>query len=133
MKPRNKALRRRCFKRDNFTCRKCKVIDKTECSLEAHHRMPLYLGGKDELENLITLCSDCHKFAPNNKKEFEEYIQEETEGTLTTLIQAWTKLKKDKPELFMKMEQESQGSHQAIVDEQVFQKAQEKLAKMRSK
>jgi len=56
--------------------------------LEAHHIIPLCFDGKDELENLITLCNDCHHFAPNKKDEFKEYMKEECNGTLTTLIKA---------------------------------------------
>lgn len=95
MKQRNQALRRKIFERDNFTCQKCKIQDKTTKILEAHHIIPLYNEGIDELENLITLCFDCHHFAPNNKQEFEEYIKEETDGTLTTLIKAFNKVREE--------------------------------------
>ena len=30
---------------------------------EVHHRVPLYLGGNSQLDNLIVLCKDCHKEA----------------------------------------------------------------------
>jgi 5-methylcytosine-specific restriction endonuclease McrA len=100
MNYRNKTLRRKCFERDNFTCRKCKFLDKTGYSLEAHHIIPLCAGGEDVLGNLITLCFDCHKFAPNKKEEFEEYLREEMDGTSTTLLRAWNKLRKENPQLF---------------------------------
>jgi len=100
MEERNQTLRKKVFERDNFTCQKCKIQDKTTRTLEAHHITPLYLGGKDEIENLITLCFDCHKFAPDKKEKFEEYMKEEMEGTLTNLIRAWNKVREEHPELF---------------------------------
>lgn len=47
------------FKRDNFTCQYCgrkapKVI------LEIDHKTPKSKGGKNELGNYITACSDCN-------------------------------------------------------------------------
>lgn len=58
------------------------------------------MDGKDEIDNVITLCFDCHKFAPNTRKEFDEYMGEEMDGILTTLIKAWNKVRKEHPELF---------------------------------
>jgi len=92
MKERNQTLRKKVFERDNFTCQKCKTEDKTTKTLEAHHITPLVMEGDDDLDNLITLCNDCHHFAPNKKQEFEEYLKEEMDGTLTTLIKAGNKV-----------------------------------------
>lgn len=97
---RKSAFRKKCFERDNFTCKKCKLEDKTGRKLEAHHIIPLVFDGKDELENLITLCFDCHHFAPNKKEDFETYLTEETEGTLTTLVQAFNKVRQENPSFF---------------------------------
>jgi hypothetical protein len=98
-----KNLRKIVFERDNYTCQKCKTQDKTARILEAHHKIPLVYGGKDELYNLVTLCFDCHHFAPNNIKEFEEYMEDEMDGTSTTLIKAFGKVRKENPELFDKI------------------------------
>ncbi len=92
---RDQSLRKKVFERDDFTCKKCKIQDKTAKILEAHHINPLYAGGMDEIENLITLCFDCHHFAPDNKKEFDEYMQEEMEGTLIILMKAWNKVREE--------------------------------------
>jgi 5-methylcytosine-specific restriction endonuclease McrA len=99
MKTRDQTLRKKAFERDNFTCQKCKVQDKTARILEVHHINPLYIDGEDNLNNVITLCSDCHHFAPNNKKEFEEYMSEEMEGTLTILMKAWKKVNEEQDKL----------------------------------
>ena len=98
-KKRNPSLRKKCFARDNFICRKCKFEDKTAQKLEVHHIVPLFLGGKDELENLITLCFDCHHFAPDKKEDFENYLQEEMDGTATTFIKILNKIRAENPEL----------------------------------
>jgi len=100
MKKRNNTLRKKAFERDNFTCQKCKTQDKTARTLEAHHIILLVMEGKDELDNLITLCSDCHHYAPNKEHEFEEYMESELEGMSTTFMKAFDKVKKDHPELF---------------------------------
>jgi len=44
-------------------------------------------------ENLITLCRDCHYYAPNNKADFEEYVQEKMEGSSTMLLLAFKKFR----------------------------------------
>ena len=95
MKNRNQKLRKKAFERDNFTCQKCKIQDKTTRILEANHINPLVMEGNDNLDNLITLCNDCHHFAPNNKQEFEDYMKEEMDGTFTTLMKAWKKVREE--------------------------------------
>jgi len=101
---RNKSLIKKVFERDNFTCQKCKIQDKTARLLEAHHLIPITFRGKDEINNLITLCSDCHHFAPNTKKEFDEYLKEECDGTMTTLIKAFKKVRLEHKEILDKLD-----------------------------
>lgn len=88
MKQRNQTIRKKVFKRDNFTCQKCKIEDESAKILELHHITSLALKGRDEIANMITLCSDCH------------YVKEECDGTMTTLIKAWNKVRKGHLELF---------------------------------
>ncbi|MBP7708444.1 HNH endonuclease [Candidatus Pacearchaeota archaeon] len=102
---RDQTLRKKVFERDKFTCKKCGLVDKQMKELEVHHIVPLCFDGKDELENLIALCSDCHHYAPNSREEFEVYLREEMDGTMTTLIAAWNKVRKEKPELFNKVQE----------------------------
>lgn len=62
------------MRRDPETARKAKERDGMECvkcghsgspsSLHAHHIVPLSFGGSDATENLATLCSHCHRYAP---------------------------------------------------------------------
>ena len=70
------------FERDNFTCQKCNFRDDSKEEIEIHHIVPKFEGGIDEIENLITLCSICHKHAPDKEDEFKEYLQEKIDGNL---------------------------------------------------
>lgn len=100
MKQRSQLLRRKTFERDNFTCQKCKIEDRTIKILEAHHIILLVMGGKDEINNLITLCKNCHHYAPNDKNEFKEYMEDEMTGFATTLIRITKKVMKENSDLF---------------------------------
>lgn len=51
-------IRKAVYRRDHWTCQRCGASD---VELHAHHLIPLSEGGLDEMENLITLCKDCHK------------------------------------------------------------------------
>ncbi|KKK90226.1 hypothetical protein LCGC14_2725240 [marine sediment metagenome] len=54
-------LREYIFERDNFTCQKCGNQGDKNNDLNAHHIIPLYKGGPHKVENIITLCVDCHR------------------------------------------------------------------------
>jgi hypothetical protein len=59
-KPISKKMRFDVFKRDSFACMYCgqhppKVI------LEVDHITPVFEGGKNRLDNLITACFDCNR------------------------------------------------------------------------
>lgn len=88
------TLRKKAFERDNFECQKCKIQDKTGKILEAHHIILLCFEGENNLKNIITLCKNCHHFAPNKKQEFNKYLKEENSGTLSTLVKVWIKTSK---------------------------------------
>lgn len=49
------------FKRDSWKCRFCKV----KTNLHAHHIKYRSQGGDDSIDNLITLCENCHKAIHN--------------------------------------------------------------------
>lgn len=52
------------FSRDNYTCQVCKrhhdKETKKPLKLHAHHIRFRSLGGSDRVENLLTVCTDCH-------------------------------------------------------------------------
>jgi len=75
-------LKNQVFKRDCFTCQKCSFVDLSASDLEIHHITPKVLGGLDILDNLVTLCSICHNYAPDSKKLFLKYLNEKIDGTI---------------------------------------------------
>jgi len=75
-------LSNRTKKRDNWTCQKCgdQGGPHGNARLEAHHMKPKSRGGKDELNNLITVCNSCHEdehghAIPNDVNLNEDYIK----------------------------------------------------------
>lgn len=63
-------MRVKVLVRDGFKCAKCG----SKKTLEIHHIIPKYNGGRNELFNLVTLCSVCHFFAPDNPIELFRYL-----------------------------------------------------------
>lgn len=57
-------LRPLVLDRDNYTCRRCPKHNRpdspTNVVLTVHHIVPIAMGGKNLMSNLITLCKDCH-------------------------------------------------------------------------
>ena len=51
-------------RRDDYRCQRCA---KTANKLHAHHIIPQQLGGEDSLDNLITVCADCHRAIHSSK------------------------------------------------------------------
>ena len=56
------ALRKAVLARDNNTCQCCGLSGQeyTEV-LDVHHKVEVYLGGSDDIDNLITVCTVDHK------------------------------------------------------------------------
>lgn len=67
--------------RDNFTCQKCSFKGTSQW-LEVHHRKMKVNGGENNTENLITLCSICHRYAPDDEEEFTIYLNEKIDGSI---------------------------------------------------
>jgi len=57
-------LRLATLLRDDFRCQQCRVKN---TRLEAHHIKLTSEGGKDTINNLITLCSECHSKVHSGK------------------------------------------------------------------
>lgn len=51
------SQRHSALQRDDFSCQSCGISD---CRLHVHHKVPRSAGGTDHLDNLVTLCPDCH-------------------------------------------------------------------------
>lgn len=60
--PLDPALRQATLARDKFYCQCCgmHLIGARLGLIAVHHVLPVHTGGKDVLENLITLCLNCH-------------------------------------------------------------------------
>jgi len=56
------ALAKAVKERDRNTCQCCKEggMEYVDCN-DVHHIQPVFLGGKDELKNLILVCVKCHR------------------------------------------------------------------------
>jgi len=74
-------LKRKVLERDKSTCQKCGFSGKIR-ELEIHHLKPRVSNGKDEVENLITLCSICHYYAPDSEENFKIYLSEKIDGSI---------------------------------------------------
>jgi hypothetical protein len=57
-------LRIACLMRDGYTCQHC---SERGVRLEAHHIVERSHGGKDTLDNLLTLCDQCHHLLHQGK------------------------------------------------------------------
>lgn len=67
--------------RDENTCQKCGRT-RQKSQMHAHHIHPKWAGGKDESDNLVTLCPQCHRFAP--EATTRELAEERIEAYLST-------------------------------------------------
>ena len=63
-------IRKAVILRDSCKCKEC---GKSNCVLEVHHIKAKRYGGKNNIGNLITLCSKCHQKTEGKEKEYEEY------------------------------------------------------------
>jgi hypothetical protein len=70
---RRSSLSRQALKRDLGICQCCGRDESQSGKMEVHHIHPHYIGGEESLNNLITLCSICHRDAPNNPDNFLAY------------------------------------------------------------
>jgi rubredoxin len=48
------------FKRDQWECQGCGLVSESGDGLHAHHVKPISKGGGHSLDNLLTLCGECH-------------------------------------------------------------------------
>jgi len=57
------SRRKKVYKRDNHTCQNCGRTGSIDgdIDLHAHHIVPKSKDGRHKLDNLVTLCSECHK------------------------------------------------------------------------
>ena len=58
--------------RDNYTCQICGAKD---TRLEVHHIQFRSQGGSDSMDNLVTLCKDCHGKVHSGELTFDKKVQ----------------------------------------------------------
>jgi len=51
-----RRLMKKVLERDGWRCQKCGSLE----NLRVHHKIKRSQQGNDALENLVTLCADCH-------------------------------------------------------------------------
>jgi len=51
----------RVFKRDKYLCQMCKRKGYIRAAEEVDHIIPLFKGGTDDMNNLQSLCKECHQ------------------------------------------------------------------------
>ena len=75
------ALRKAVLARDNNTCACCGLSGQEYVEVfDIHHIIEVYLGGSDAIDNLIVLCTCCHKLVHLYARG-ELYIRPESEMT----------------------------------------------------
>jgi predicted restriction endonuclease len=76
-----KSWRTEVYKRDNYTCKKCKQVSG---QLEAHHIQNFsdFTELRCNVDNGITFCKECHRLfhkkytkLNNNREQLNEYLQ----------------------------------------------------------
>lgn len=87
-----KAIREEIFRRDNYTCQKCR---QKNLPLDVHHIIPFQYSKCDECFNLITLCDSCHGK--------EEFLFEKENEELYLLLNQWKAIKQEFPEYKMEL------------------------------
>lgn len=78
-------IRKAVILRDNCRCKMCRVGGTV---LEVHHITPRRENGNNTTNNLITLCSDCHKNITGKEGDYKEYFYKLISGSNTNLAPA---------------------------------------------
>lgn len=73
-------IRKSIILRDGCKCMEC---GKSNCILEVHHIVPKRLKGKNNQDNLITLCSSCHDKTEGQEELFIKHYQDMIDGKNT--------------------------------------------------
>ena len=64
-------IRKAVIMRDGCKCMEC---GKSNCRLEVHHIKPRRLKGSNTLDNLITLCKNCHQKTENKEMQYAQHF-----------------------------------------------------------
>ena len=71
-----KRISKIIWKRDKYTCQKCKCKKKSSKSFHIHHIVPFEnIELRADKNNLILLCKDCHNWVHSKENKKGEYIE----------------------------------------------------------
>ena len=67
-------VRKLALQRDGYLCQHC-LPDRVTPATDVDHKTPKAQGGKDDLDNLQSLCVECHKIktAAENSKPVDQF------------------------------------------------------------
>lgn len=85
-------VRIRVFLRDNLTCQECGLASEDPSDFHVHHKQPRAGGGTNAIENLTTLCCDCHRDAHGRApggRTITMRLGEDVAGAITELSETW--------------------------------------------
>ena len=95
---RSNALVNKVLERDRNICQCCYAYGGSS-SFEVHHIHWLGLGGADEANNMIALCSSCHYGAPDEPDRFLEYQRQGGVGSQVITALALKAIAKESPNM----------------------------------
>ena len=76
-------LKQAVLDRDNYTCQICK---KKKQHLHVHHIVFKSQGGSDRMDNLVTLCSECHEKIHKGELKFNKKVKTYKHATQMNII-----------------------------------------------
>lgn len=73
----NELMKARRMETDKYTCQVCGRTAEDGARLHVHHIVPAAQGGTGDIENLVTLCSGCHRSieSGNTEKAIEQCVR----------------------------------------------------------
>lgn len=76
------TYRHECLERDKYICQDCGAKENSDRihPHEVHHIVPIYRGGTNQLENLITLCHECHRIRHLTRPPVMDPAQQTMDG-----------------------------------------------------
>lgn len=89
--PVDPEIKRKTFERDGYKCVCCGTGDELYLSiLVFHHKIPVFAGGPDTVDNGLTLCANCHlmihNFADGHLHGDIDAYDEQTQQTLKNIM-----------------------------------------------
>ena len=84
-------MRERVLRRDHGLCQRCLRANRVQAGNECHHIKPKAQGGTDDMENLETLCHDCHEAADAKAQGRTSKTGFDVRGNPTSPDHPWNK------------------------------------------